>query len=171
MITLHSDRKRRAFGIALIAVLTGAGFLIFWSMHRTTVQNALADKNALESCTVSVKVVSTAKIDNKLPMNFFLFILAEGSIRDGTTVVYEETPSTTALAIYNATILANNTKFDAINSTRNDTSSTTSNESNESSSIYWQTQAQDTVRQKVKQKLNENIAKNVIFFLGDGMSM
>lgn len=41
----------------------------------------------------------------------------------------------------------------------------------ESTSHFWQIEAQKKLSQKLKQVLNENIAKNVIFFLGDGMSV
>ncbi|KAJ8936806.1 hypothetical protein NQ318_003051 [Aromia moschata] len=42
---------------------------------------------------------------------------------------------------------------------------------NEDKASYWQQHAQHTLREKVRQRLNTNIAKNVIFFLGDGMSI
>lgn len=36
---------------------------------------------------------------------------------------------------------------------------------------YWRNQALDTLGQKIKRDLNKNEAKNIIFFLGDGMSI
>ncbi|KAG8259029.1 hypothetical protein J6590_019506 [Homalodisca vitripennis] len=36
---------------------------------------------------------------------------------------------------------------------------------------YWRSQAEQTLRQKLKVKQIEGVAKNVIFFLGDGLSM
>lgn len=36
---------------------------------------------------------------------------------------------------------------------------------------YWTDQAQTTLKDNLMQKQNQNIAKNVIFFLGDGMSL
>jgi hypothetical protein len=36
---------------------------------------------------------------------------------------------------------------------------------------YWLNNAMDFVEQQLKKKVNENIAKNIIFFLGDGMSI
>ncbi|XP_046660963.1 alkaline phosphatase, tissue-nonspecific isozyme-like [Homalodisca vitripennis] len=36
---------------------------------------------------------------------------------------------------------------------------------------YWRSQAEQTLRQKLKIKQIEGVAKNVIFFLGDGLSM
>lgn len=41
----------------------------------------------------------------------------------------------------------------------------------ESTSNYWRTEAQKKLRKQLDKKLNENVAKNVIFFLGDGMSV
>lgn len=41
----------------------------------------------------------------------------------------------------------------------------------ETSSLFWQHRAQLMLRNQLKRKRNENIAKNVIFFLGDGMSI
>lgn len=42
---------------------------------------------------------------------------------------------------------------------------------NENSSLFWKTRAQMTVRDHLLRQINQNIAKNVIFFLGDGMSI
>lgn len=36
---------------------------------------------------------------------------------------------------------------------------------------YWRTQAKTKLALKVKEQRNENVAKNVILFLGDGMSI
>lgn len=36
---------------------------------------------------------------------------------------------------------------------------------------YWKLQSQLKLQQLVKQKLNQNTAKNVIMFLGDGMGI
>lgn len=36
---------------------------------------------------------------------------------------------------------------------------------------YWMNNAKDFVEQQLKKQKNENVAKNIIFFLGDGMSM
>jgi alkaline phosphatase len=41
----------------------------------------------------------------------------------------------------------------------------------ESTSDFWKTEAQKKLRQNLEKKLNENVAKNLIFFLGDGMSI
>lgn len=41
----------------------------------------------------------------------------------------------------------------------------------ESSSLFWQSRAQLTLRNHLIRERNVNIAKNVIFFLGDGMSI
>lgn len=41
----------------------------------------------------------------------------------------------------------------------------------DTSSLYWNTWAQHTVHNHIARKLNTNKAKNVIFFLGDGMSV
>lgn len=41
----------------------------------------------------------------------------------------------------------------------------------ENSSLYWTTRAQLTLRNQLMKKRNEKMAKNVIFFLGDGMSI
>lgn len=41
----------------------------------------------------------------------------------------------------------------------------------ETSTLFWKINAQATLRDQVKKVRNENIAKNVIFFLGDGMSI
>lgn len=41
----------------------------------------------------------------------------------------------------------------------------------ELSSEYWQKRAQLTLFNQLEKKYNENVAKNVIFFLGDGMSI
>lgn len=41
----------------------------------------------------------------------------------------------------------------------------------ESSQEFWNKKAQNVLTSKVEQKLNENKAKNVIIFLGDGMSL
>lgn len=42
---------------------------------------------------------------------------------------------------------------------------------NEETAEYWQKIGKDTVRRHKEQLLNLNQAKNVIFFLGDGMSI
>lgn len=41
----------------------------------------------------------------------------------------------------------------------------------ENSAAFWQSQAQETLKAQLKRKTNKNIAKNVIIFLGDGMSV
>lgn len=41
----------------------------------------------------------------------------------------------------------------------------------ETSTFFWQNRAQYTLRNHLAKEHNENIAKNVIFFLGDGMSI
>lgn len=41
----------------------------------------------------------------------------------------------------------------------------------ENSSSFWIKRAQKTVHEHVKRKYNKKVAKNVIFFLGDGMSI
>lgn len=41
----------------------------------------------------------------------------------------------------------------------------------ESSSVFWKTRAQLTLRSHLIREQNFNVAKNVIFFLGDGMSV
>lgn len=41
----------------------------------------------------------------------------------------------------------------------------------DSSSLYWNGWAQHTVQNHIARELNTNKAKNVIFFLGDGMSV
>lgn len=41
----------------------------------------------------------------------------------------------------------------------------------ETSTFYWQNRAQYTLRNHLARERNENIAKSVIFFLGDGMSI
>lgn len=41
----------------------------------------------------------------------------------------------------------------------------------ETSSVFWQKRAQYLLRNHISKERNENIAKNVIFFLGDGMSI
>lgn len=41
----------------------------------------------------------------------------------------------------------------------------------ETSSFFWNSRAQFMLRNQLTKERNENIAKNVIFFLGDGMSM
>jgi Alkaline phosphatase len=41
----------------------------------------------------------------------------------------------------------------------------------ESTSLFWKTEAQKKLRQHLEKKLNENVAKNLIIFLGDGMSI
>lgn len=41
----------------------------------------------------------------------------------------------------------------------------------ESSSEYWTEQAQNTLKELLNRKTNDNHAKNVIMFLGDGMSI
>lgn len=45
------------------------------------------------------------------------------------------------------------------------------NEGFESTSEYWKVEAQKRLRLQLNRKNNENIAKNVIMFLGDGMSI
>lgn len=42
---------------------------------------------------------------------------------------------------------------------------------NENSSFFWNARAQMTVRNHLLRQLNYNVAKNVILFLGDGMSI
>lgn len=39
----------------------------------------------------------------------------------------------------------------------------------EATTEYWYKSAQKILGDKLKQKLNENVAKNIIFFIGDGM--
>lgn len=41
----------------------------------------------------------------------------------------------------------------------------------ETSSVYWEARAQHTVHKHLARELNTNRAKNIIFFLGDGMSV
>lgn len=41
----------------------------------------------------------------------------------------------------------------------------------ETSTFFWQNRAQYTLRNHLAKEHNENIAKNIIFFLGDGMSI
>lgn len=41
----------------------------------------------------------------------------------------------------------------------------------ETSSVFWQKRAQHVLRNHLAKEHNENVAKNVIFFLGDGMSI
>lgn len=41
----------------------------------------------------------------------------------------------------------------------------------ESSSSYWRTDAQKKLRQQLAKKVNRNVARNLILFLGDGMSI
>jgi alkaline phosphatase len=41
----------------------------------------------------------------------------------------------------------------------------------ESTSDYWKAEAQKKLRHQLGKKENTNVAKNVIFFLGDGMSI
>lgn len=41
----------------------------------------------------------------------------------------------------------------------------------ESTSHFWRMEAQKRLRKQLEKKLNENVAKNVIFFIGDGMSI
>lgn len=36
---------------------------------------------------------------------------------------------------------------------------------------YWRTKAIDAVNKKLKEKIIKGVAKNIIFFLGDGMSV
>lgn len=36
---------------------------------------------------------------------------------------------------------------------------------------YWKSQAASTLKNKIDKKINTNTAKNIIFFLGDGMSI
>lgn len=40
----------------------------------------------------------------------------------------------------------------------------------ESTSEFWKSEAQRKLKEQLRKKLNENVAKNVIMFLGDGMS-
>lgn len=50
--------------------------------------------------------------------------------------------------------------------------SSANNEFNdETSSSFWQSRAQLTLRNQLMKERNTNTAKNVIFFLGDGMSI
>lgn len=41
----------------------------------------------------------------------------------------------------------------------------------ESTSSYWRADAQKKLRQQLEKKTNTNVAKNLIMFLGDGMSI
>lgn len=41
----------------------------------------------------------------------------------------------------------------------------------ESTSNFWRAEAQKKLRQQLHRKLNQNTAKNLIMFLGDGMSI
>jgi alkaline phosphatase len=41
----------------------------------------------------------------------------------------------------------------------------------ESTSCFWKAEAQKKLRQHLEQKLNKNVAKSLIIFLGDGMSI
>lgn len=41
----------------------------------------------------------------------------------------------------------------------------------EMSSLFWQKRAQLKLFNQLEKRYNENVAKNVIFFLGDGMSI
>ena len=41
----------------------------------------------------------------------------------------------------------------------------------EKTTKYWFDQAQSTLKDKLYQKPNTNVAKNIIYFLGDGMSL
>lgn len=41
----------------------------------------------------------------------------------------------------------------------------------ETSTFFWQNRAQLTLRNHLSRERNENIAKNIIIFLGDGMSI
>jgi alkaline phosphatase len=43
--------------------------------------------------------------------------------------------------------------------------------SNDMNADKWYRQARDTIDAQLKRKLNRNVAKNVILFLGDGMGM
>lgn len=45
------------------------------------------------------------------------------------------------------------------------------NFSPENTQIYWFKNAQSTLREHLRKRPNENVAKNVIFFLADGMSI
>lgn len=39
----------------------------------------------------------------------------------------------------------------------------------ETSTEFWYNKAQDILKNKLEQKINNNTAKNIIFFIGDGM--
>lgn len=41
----------------------------------------------------------------------------------------------------------------------------------EKTTKFWFDQAQATLKDKLYRKLNTNVAKNIIYFLGDGMSL
>lgn len=41
----------------------------------------------------------------------------------------------------------------------------------ETSLLFWQSRAQLTLRNQLMKEPNHNVAKNIIFFLGDGMSI
>lgn len=45
------------------------------------------------------------------------------------------------------------------------------NDGYESTSEFWRSEAQKKLREQLRKKVNRNIAKNVILFLGDGMSL
>lgn len=44
-------------------------------------------------------------------------------------------------------------------------------ETEESSPEFWKDLAQNTLRNQILREINNNTAKNVIFFMGDGMSI
>lgn len=41
----------------------------------------------------------------------------------------------------------------------------------ETSPTFWTSRAQSTLKNQLLKETNKNVAKNVIFFLGDGMSI
>lgn len=41
----------------------------------------------------------------------------------------------------------------------------------EKSRLYWEKAGQNSLRQKISKKINDNVAKNIIIFIGDGMSI
>lgn len=48
---------------------------------------------------------------------------------------------------------------------------TTDTHSDENSSEFWKASAQNQLRTQLRREINSNTAKNVIFFMGDGMSI
>lgn len=103
-------------------------------------------------------------------MIFFLQILASRSALNDVSEALENAINATNAAT-NETISAIDNSTNTTSPLPGGTSAIVDDPTNETSSTYWQTQAQDTLRKQLKQKQNQNIAKNVIFFLGDGMSV